>query len=112
MLSELTSFRSFLKIFVDTLMNLEKQKGKIKNEKVSIPDAETFQSILSMYIKDEDLIRPFNISNLQVSPLIAKEDNAALPDIKKVVRKINQTSILKIQVHKFSEHQTEDRKWK
>ncbi|XP_018574552.1 cysteine-rich protein 2-binding protein isoform X2 [Anoplophora glabripennis] len=64
-----------------TLMNLEKQKGKMKNEKISVPDAEMFQGILSTYIKDDDLIQSFNISNMHSAD--GKEDITLLTDFKK-----------------------------
>lgn len=75
-------------------MNLEKQKGKMKNEKISMSDAEMFQSILSTYVKDDDLIQPFNISNVQVvSVLDAKEDMVIFPDVKKPVSRISKIVI-------------------
>ncbi|KAJ8925558.1 hypothetical protein NQ315_009398 [Exocentrus adspersus] len=67
------------------LLNLEKQKAKIRNEKLLIPDAVLFENILTTYIKNEGLIQRFTVCNaVSVTPANDnKEDNTVFPDLKK-----------------------------
>ncbi|KAF7268609.1 ada2a-containing complex component 2 [Rhynchophorus ferrugineus] len=48
---------------VYAVMNLEKQKAKLKNEKKLIADADHFKNLLKEYIVDEELIQPFDLTN-------------------------------------------------
>ncbi|KAJ8957659.1 hypothetical protein NQ318_017551 [Aromia moschata] len=61
------------------LMTLEKQKAKIRNEKRVACDAELFQNILPVYIKDEEFLQPFNVTNAQLLSDVKEE----IPEVKK-----------------------------
>ncbi|KAJ8952847.1 hypothetical protein NQ314_007453 [Rhamnusium bicolor] len=57
-----------------SLLTLEKQKMKMRNEKKSMHDAELFQIVLSTYVTNEELLQPFSISNMPVLPDVKEED--------------------------------------
>ncbi|XP_019869949.1 cysteine-rich protein 2-binding protein isoform X2 [Aethina tumida] len=58
------------------ILSLDRQKAKLNHEKKLKTDAEMFQEVLQKCISDEELIQPFNVTNIHAE---VKEEHVPVP---------------------------------